>query len=42
MLVKYWMSHPVITIDMESSIEDAARLMETHHIRGLPVLSEGS
>ncbi len=41
MLVKNWMSHPAITIGIETYIKDAAKLMETHHIRGLPVLSEG-
>ena len=41
MLVRNWMSHPVITIDVETCISDAAKLMETHNIRGLPVLSEG-
>jgi acetoin utilization protein AcuB len=41
MLVKNWMSHPVITIDVEAYLKDAAKLMETHHIRGLPVLREG-
>ncbi|MBN1831533.1 MAG: CBS domain-containing protein [Deltaproteobacteria bacterium] len=42
MLVKNWMSHTVITIDVESSMEDAAKLMGTYNIRGLPVLREGS
>ena len=41
MLVKNWMSHPVITVDIEAYIKDATKLMETHHIRGLPVLREG-
>ena len=41
MLVRNWMSHPVITIDEETYISDAAKLIETHNIRGLPVLSEG-
>ena len=41
MLVKHWMSHPVITVDSETYLKDAAKLMETHNIRGLPVLSEG-
>jgi acetoin utilization protein AcuB len=41
MLVKNWMSHTVITVDIEAYLKDAAKLMETHNIRGLPVLSEG-
>ena len=41
MLIRNWMSHPVITIDVETYISDAAKLMEIHNIRGLPVLSEG-
>jgi acetoin utilization protein AcuB len=41
MLVRNWMSHPVITVDLEAYLKDAAKLMETHNIRGLPVLSEG-
>ncbi len=36
------MSHTVITIDAETYMSDAAKLMETHNIRGLPVLKEGS
>ena len=41
MLVRNWMSHPVIAVDLETCLKDAAKLMETHNIRGLPVLSEG-
>jgi acetoin utilization protein AcuB len=41
MLVKNWMTHPAITVDLETYLKDAAKLMETHNIRGLPVLSEG-
>jgi acetoin utilization protein AcuB len=41
MLVKNWMSHPAITVDPETYLKDAEKLMETHNIRGLPVLSEG-
>jgi acetoin utilization protein AcuB len=42
MLVRNWMSHTVITIDAETYISDAAKLMENHKIRGLPVLGDGS
>jgi CBS domain-containing protein len=31
-----------ITIDGDDSLADAARLMELHHVKRLPVLSEGS
>jgi acetoin utilization protein AcuB len=41
MLVKNWMSHPAITIDVEAYIKEAAKLMEAHHIRGLPVMRDG-
>ena len=41
MLVKNWMSYPVITVNLETYLKDAAKLMEEHNIRGLPVLSEG-
>ncbi|GAB6070538.1 hypothetical protein JCM30760_16350 [Thiomicrorhabdus hydrogeniphila] len=35
------MSSPVITIDEDRSLEDAWNLMQQHHIKHLPVLSEG-
>ena len=38
MLVKKWMSTPVITIEADSYLQEAADLMKTHNIRGLPVI----
>jgi acetoin utilization protein AcuB len=37
MLVKYWMSPQVFTIDAEASMQDAVNLMKNHNIRMLPV-----
>lgn len=37
MLVKNWMSHPPITIDQNSSMQDATKLLKQHHIHMLPV-----
>lgn len=38
MLVKNWMSKPAITIDINSSMQEAGHLLERHHIRMLPVM----
>jgi len=38
MLVKYWMSKPVITIDINNSMNDAINLLKEHNIRTLPVM----
>lgn len=37
MLVKYWMSPQVFTIDADASMQDAMNLMKKHNIRMLPV-----
>jgi acetoin utilization protein AcuB len=39
MLVKNWMSKPVITIDVNSSVQEASHLLGKHHIRILPVMN---
>ena len=39
MLVKNWMSKSVITIDINSSMQEAGHLIEKHHIRMLPVMN---
>lgn len=41
MIVKNWMSQPVITIDANDSMQTAMKLMKTHGIRMLPVLKNG-
>ncbi|RZB34275.1 MAG: acetoin utilization protein AcuB [Desulfobacteraceae bacterium Eth-SRB1] len=41
MLVKYWMSKPVITIDIEDAMQDAKALLAKHEIRMLPVMEKG-
>jgi acetoin utilization protein AcuB len=41
MLVKYWMSTNVITIDEDVSMMEASRLMKQHGIQHLPVMREG-
>jgi acetoin utilization protein AcuB len=41
MLVKYWMSTNVITIDEDVSMMKASRLMKQHGIQHLPVMSKG-
>ena len=41
MLVKYWMSKPVITIDIEDTMQDAKALLAKHEIRMLPVMEKG-
>jgi len=38
MLVKNWMSKPVITINADATIKDAAVLLKNHKIRMLPVM----
>ncbi len=42
MLVRNWMSRSVVTIDEESSMQDAMQLMKRHNIRMLPVLKNGA
>ena len=41
MLVKNWMSKPVITIDENDSMQVAANLLKQHNIRMLPVMEKG-
>ena len=41
MLVKKWMSTPVITVETTDTIGDANELLEEHRIRSLPVLEDG-
>ena len=41
MLVKNWMSKDVITIDVNESMEDAAKRMKKHNIKMLPVMKKG-
>jgi acetoin utilization protein AcuB len=41
MLVKYWMSSKVITIDEDVSMMKASRLMKQHGIQHLPVMRKG-
>lgn len=41
MLVKYWMSTDVVTIDQDASMYDAIHLMRDKNIRMLPVLDKG-
>lgn len=41
MLVKYWMSSNVITIDEDVSMIKASRLMKQHGIQHLPVIRKG-
>ncbi len=40
MLVKDWMSKKVITVDPETALPDAHRLMKINHIRRLPVVDK--
>ncbi len=42
MLVKYWMSTNVITIDENESLQKAARVLQENEIRILPVMSNGT
>ena len=41
MLVKTVMSHPVITVEPNTTIERAWSLLQEHHIRHLPVVHDG-
>lgn len=41
MLVKDWMSRPVITINANDSMQTAMKLLKEHGIRMLPVLKDG-
>ena len=41
MLVKHWMSKPVITIDSDSSLKDAIWLLKQHKISLCPVMKFG-
>lgn len=41
MLVRNWMSHPVITVESTQSVADAVRLIEENHIKRLPVMTGG-
>ena len=40
MLVKNWMNKPAITIDKNSSMQEAMNLMKTHRISLLPVMDK--
>lgn len=40
MLVKYWMSHPAVSIDVNDSMQDAVALMRRQNIRMLPVMKK--
>lgn len=42
MLIRYWMSRPVITVDRNDSMQRAASLMKENHIKLLPVVDEGA
>jgi acetoin utilization protein AcuB len=41
MLIKEWMSKPVITITHDESLNDAAKLFRTRVISTVPVIQEG-
>ena len=41
MLIKEWMSSPVITINSDDSLTDAAKLFRTRVISMLPILKDG-
>ena len=41
MLVKYWMSKPVITVDENDSMQNAMKLLKQHDISMLPVMKKG-
>lgn len=41
MLVRNWMSKPVITIDSSDSMQEAMKLLKQHHIPMLPVMKNG-
>lgn len=38
LLVKDWMTHKVITVDIHTALPDAHKLMRSHKIRRLPVM----
>jgi len=40
MLVKNWMSKPVITVDVDDSMEKTIKLLKKHNIKMLPVLEK--
>ena len=40
MLVKYWMSKPVITVDVNDSMQNAIKLLKQHDIGMLPVMKK--
>jgi len=42
MLVKYWMSKPVITLDENDSMDKAIKLLKQHKISMLPIMKKGS
>jgi acetoin utilization protein AcuB len=41
MLVKNWMSRKLVAVDVDASMAEAVKLMKTHDIHMLPVLSGG-
>lgn len=41
MLVKNWMSRPVVTIESNQSMQEAIHLLKTHRIGRIPVLEKG-
>ncbi|MDY6856687.1 MAG: CBS domain-containing protein [Thermodesulfobacteriota bacterium] len=41
MLIRYWMTMNVVTIDKDASIQDAVRLLRKNNIRHLPVMKRG-
>ena len=41
MLVSTWMSKPVITVNVNDSMQDAMELLKQHHIKILPVVENG-
>jgi acetoin utilization protein AcuB len=41
MLIRYWMSKPVVTVEKNDSMQQAATLMKENRIRLLPVVDKG-
>lgn len=41
MLIRYWMSTPVVTVEKKESMQQAATLMKENRIRLLPVVDKG-
>jgi acetoin utilization protein AcuB len=41
MLIRYWMSKPVITVEKKDTMQYAVSLMKENHIRLLPVIDKG-